>query len=211
MNRERWIMNLADYSKPLRDLIGQIPIGFLLYNRNTLDRMVAKRVPVLRATWFIKMISNQPKETDPETLCRMWTDTIIHVLDTLFTRAKSAAKRERQLADHVSNQSEGRSLHELGSTELYMIEIICHCIDEDMVDVARLEQWFISKLMTSHKIGQDQLHNHHAGPNMWYQESFFASERVLTSFRIDKLSQDFTSILSKVCVQSLALLNVPTN
>jgi hypothetical protein len=52
--REQWMQELASGLTPLRKLARNVPHGFK--GEKLLDALAAKQVPLLRATWYIKIV-----------------------------------------------------------------------------------------------------------------------------------------------------------
>ncbi|KAL6079581.1 Mediator of RNA polymerase II transcription subunit 12 [Balamuthia mandrillaris] len=82
--KEQWIHNLAG-SDPLHLLINSVPHGYR--NVQLLDALVRFRVPLLRATWYIKVVqlNNKYKATSskrnrPPSPPDDWTETLIKFL-----------------------------------------------------------------------------------------------------------------------------------
>ncbi|VVB06803.1 unnamed protein product [Arabis nemorensis] len=101
--KKKWIESLSQHHKRLRSLADNIPIG---YKRKSLfEVLVRNNVPLLRATWFIKVtylnqvrpssaaISSGTSDKSQTTRCEQWTKDVIeylqYLLDELLSRNSS--------------------------------------------------------------------------------------------------------------------------
>ncbi|TYG89756.1 hypothetical protein ES288_A12G126000v1 [Gossypium darwinii] len=100
--RKKWIEGLSQQNKSLCSLADQVPLGYK--NRTLIEVLIRNNVPLLRATWFIKVTYlNQVRpgsaistgSLDKAQLSRteLWTKDVIdylqHLLDEIFSRNNS--------------------------------------------------------------------------------------------------------------------------
>uniref|UniRef100_A0A7N0ZRN4 Mediator complex subunit Med12 domain-containing protein n=1 Tax=Kalanchoe fedtschenkoi TaxID=63787 RepID=A0A7N0ZRN4_KALFE len=167
--RKRWIEGLSQPHKRLRTLASQIPHG---YRKKTLFEVLIKNnVPILRATWFIKVTylnqvrpgafssSGTPDKTQISR-SELWTKDIIdylqYILDELFSRISSRSAshgRERssliysasnhQKGDQAVVDGDGPSLHFKWS---YVVRLLQWHHSEGLLHPHLIMDWVLSLL-----------------------------------------------------------------
>uniref|UniRef100_A0A7N0UQH3 Mediator complex subunit Med12 domain-containing protein n=1 Tax=Kalanchoe fedtschenkoi TaxID=63787 RepID=A0A7N0UQH3_KALFE len=167
--RKRWIEGLSQPHKRLRTLASQIPHG---YRKKALfDVLIKNNVPILRATWFIKVnylnqvrpgafsSSGTPDKTQISR-SELWTKDIIdylqHILDELFCRVSSRTAshgRERSTliysasihhkGDQVAVEGDGPSLHFKWS---YVVRLLQWHHSEGLLQPSLIIDWVLSQL-----------------------------------------------------------------
>ncbi|MQL81455.1 hypothetical protein Taro_013930, partial [Colocasia esculenta] len=163
-SRKKWIEGLSQPHKRLRSLADHVPHGF---KRNVLlDVLIRHNVPLLRATWFVKVnILNQNKSGSEKTHSNrtdQWTKIVIenlkYLLDDFLARdgAFPAPSRDHSSQTPLSSLSQNKSdailLFSDGEEPIaqynwwYMVRILQWHFAEGLLSPAPIIEWVFTQL-----------------------------------------------------------------
>ncbi|CAA7394735.1 unnamed protein product [Spirodela intermedia] len=162
-SRKKWIEGLSQPHKRLRSLADHVPHGF---KRNALlDVLIRHNVPLLRATWFVKVnILNQNKSDKTHSnRTEQWTKIVIENLkcllddflskDGAFSAAQSREQSSQTLLSGLpQNRSEAISLLSDGEESLaqynwwYMVRMLQWHFAEGLLYAAPIIEWVFTQL-----------------------------------------------------------------
>ncbi|XP_021767076.1 mediator of RNA polymerase II transcription subunit 12-like [Chenopodium quinoa] len=123
--KKRWIEGLSQYPKSLRSLADHVPHGYR--KKSLFEVLIRNNVPLLRATWFIKVTylnqirpgSSSVSSGSPDRIqlsrTEIWTkdvtDYLQYILDEFFSRNSSHSRSQQMLyAGSVQKKSDQVSL-----------------------------------------------------------------------------------------------------
>ncbi|KAL8138505.1 hypothetical protein V2J09_004506 [Rumex salicifolius] len=172
-SRKRWIEGLSQYQKSLQALADNVPHGYR--KKSLFEVLIRNNVPLLRATWFIKVtylnqIRSGPSSTSSETADKsqlsrteLWTKDVIDYLQYLLDEYLSRNSlhllpqnkdQNRQMlyagsaphkSDSISNLLDGEE-PSLHFKWWYVVRLVhCHC-SEGLIIPSLLIDWVIQQL-----------------------------------------------------------------
>lgn len=117
--KEKWLEDLSNNKKTLRELGNDLPHGFTA--ENLVDILYKKQVPILNASWLIKLacLSQFTKKKVVDLLSK-WTEIFLNYLnETLKEKDMKKIK--------------------------YLMNLEKHCIEEGLLDQEEIENWIIKQ------------------------------------------------------------------
>ncbi|XP_050385344.1 mediator of RNA polymerase II transcription subunit 12 isoform X2 [Argentina anserina] len=114
--RKKWVEGLSQQHKRLRSLVDHVPLGYR--KRSLFEVLIRNNVPLLRATWFVKVtylnqirpgssgISSGIPDKTQFSRTELWTKDVIeylqHLLDEFFSRSNSlSGSHNRDRSQHM--------------------------------------------------------------------------------------------------------------
>lgn len=177
--RKKWMEGLSQPRKQLRSLADHVPHG---YKKTTLfEVLIRNNVPILRATWFIKVTylnqirpgsSSTPEKTQ-YTRSEQWTKDVIdylqHLLDEFVLRSKSlpivnVRDRSSQISSGSMHHKNGKISSTVDSEDpsfqfkwWYVVRIIQWHYTEKLLVPSLIIDWILKQIQEKESLGILQL------------------------------------------------------
>ncbi|KAL1830287.1 hypothetical protein ACET3Z_008699 [Daucus carota] len=177
--RKKWMEGLSQPRKQLRSLADHIPHG---YKKTTLfEVLIRNNVPILRATWFIKVTylnqirpgsSSTPEKTQ-YTRSEQWTKDVIdylqHLLDEFVSKSKSlpivnVRDRASQISSGSMHHKNGKISSTVDSEDppfqfkwWYVVRILQWHYSEKLLVPSLIIDWILKQLQERESLGILQL------------------------------------------------------
>lgn len=131
---EKWMKSLATTDEPLHKLASAVPHGFK--DHSLLKILIREKVPLLRASWYIKVIylnriKEQKQDIDPQI---HWTDTLVAFLVYLIKEFHPQTTPQSQ----SQSQPQAWNLPKSFSSYSYTVKLIQYNYQDGLLDGERL-------------------------------------------------------------------------
>ncbi|KXS18667.1 hypothetical protein M427DRAFT_95991 [Gonapodya prolifera JEL478] len=150
-NREQWIRDLKDPHIPLHVLEKTIPQGYK--GDRLLEVLVVHQIPLVRATWFVKMVtvaeSVSQKSKEKETNTTEWTRVVENSLQRFLADLSPPAPRPSANTDAPGLASPAQARTTFITKWKYLLKLARYHFVENLVDQKEFLQWILRQIRSA--------------------------------------------------------------